>query len=37
MFLLATEGTTLPPEMTGGVVLVLALLLTVAWTLHIYH
>jgi len=36
MFLLATEGTTLPPATTGGVVLVAALLLTIAWTLHIY-
>lgn len=36
MFLLATEGTVLPPSTTGGVVLVLALLLTLAWTLHIY-
>lgn len=37
MFILATEGTTLPPASTGGAVLALALLLTVAWTLYFYR
>lgn len=37
MFILATEGTTLPPATTGGVVLALGLLFVVAWALHLYQ
>jgi hypothetical protein len=37
MFILATEGTTLPPAATGGVALALSLGLLVAWTLYFYR
>lgn len=37
MFILAADGTALPPATTGGVVLVLGLLLLAAWTRYFYR
>ena len=37
MIPLATDGTVLPPAETGGVALVLSLLVVVVWTLYLYR